>query len=411
MEEEDFHVIAPGEAVEEVSVSEPLSTIRTRRPFASLYLHGKYKLLASVYNLVHSHPTELPAFSESTVVLLGRHYVHSAEHNHVALFVKDFHSLLWFTYRKDFPPLETSQLTTDIGWGCMLRTAQMMLGALLLRHLLGPAWRVTQEEQLSPYSMYRKILRWFADLPSPKCPYSIHNFVACSKTMDSRLGETLDKVGEWFSPTRVSVILKQLVRDHSPEGLTMYVAKESVVYISQVVSLCTCSDLNTLPSPSSKEEPSSGEDESSWRPIFIMVPVRLGVEKLNRTYISSLKAMLQMPQSVGILGGRPRQSLYFVACQDDYAFFLDPHVVRPSAKVDENTYDSYHCNLPQKMPFENLDPSLAIGFYCANKKDFLCFCESIQKIAKSVEYPVFTVEEICPSYADSEGSEDDVVIL
>jgi cysteine protease ATG4 len=41
---------------------------------------------------------------------------------HIEQFLQNFKSLIWFCYRKDFPPLEPSQLTTDIGWGCMLRT-------------------------------------------------------------------------------------------------------------------------------------------------------------------------------------------------------------------------------------------------------------------------------------------------
>lgn len=113
-----------------------------------------------ILNFSFQVPTEYPLFSDSPIILLGQSFQYTPKKNYIQdqfsndkqfvsnessnnpLFsfpgmLEAFYSLIWFSYRKDYPPLEPSHFTTDIGWGCMLRTGQMLVAKALSVHLCG----------------------------------------------------------------------------------------------------------------------------------------------------------------------------------------------------------------------------------------------------------------------------------
>ena len=56
-------------------------------------------------------------------------------------FSLSFQSVTWFSYRDNLEqPLIDSKIKSDKGWGCMLRTGQMILMQAIKRHVLGESF-------------------------------------------------------------------------------------------------------------------------------------------------------------------------------------------------------------------------------------------------------------------------------
>ena len=62
---------------------------------------------------------------------------------HILAFMEHYHSIPWMTYRANFSQIRGTTLSTDCGWGCMVRSGQMILATALHRHLLNQEWRFT----------------------------------------------------------------------------------------------------------------------------------------------------------------------------------------------------------------------------------------------------------------------------
>ena len=135
---------------------------------ASVSATGRFKTKAlSIFNnlqnssLFQAKGTNLDL--EVPTWLLGRLYHAEPRQDpkkpeHVREFLSYFYSLFWITYRQGFPPM--GGRISDCGWGCMLRTGQMILAEALKRHILGRDWRCVANSTKN-LNEEREILRWF----------------------------------------------------------------------------------------------------------------------------------------------------------------------------------------------------------------------------------------------------------
>ncbi|KAE8300055.1 Cysteine protease ATG4D [Larimichthys crocea] len=317
----------------------------------------------------------------SPVTVLGHSYLLNSE-DEVERFRLAFVSRIWLTYRKDFPQLEGSTLTTDCGWGCMLRSGQMLLAQGLLVHLMPRDWAWPDAQQLTDVDF--EVFR-------PRSPARAGG-VPIPSFGSPRGSNTPEK-----SPHRASSApnaarkrdpsLKAVAKTSALHNLAVYVAQDCTVYKEDVVRLCDLSLSQNPPDPSSQ----------AWKSVIILVPVRLGGEALNPSYIECVKNILKLDCCTGIIGGKPKHSLYFIGFQDEQLLYLDPHYCQPVVDVSQVNFslESFHCSSPKKMPFNRMDPSCTIGFYAKNKKDFESLCSAVSEALSSSKekYPIFTFVE------------------
>lgn len=117
--------------------------------------------------------------------------------------------------------------------------------------------------------------------------------------------------------------------------------------------------------------------DGNFNPTLILVGIRLGIDRVTPAYWEALKATLQLPQSVGIAGGRPSSSHYFFGIQGDYLFYLDPHDTRPAlpfhkdpTNFTEKEIDSCHTRRLRRLPLKEMDPSMLIAFLIKDEDDW-----------------------------------------
>lgn len=146
-------------------------------------------------------------------------------------------------------------------------------------------------------------------------------------------------------------------------------------------------------------EPVYFNSARKWKPLLLVVPLRLGLSEINPVYLNGLKTCFTFRQSLGVIGGKPNHALYFIGCVGEHVIYLDPHTTQPVSIVDgkelsyEKTADlSYHCPRASRSRILDMDPSVAVCFFCSSEVEFDILCQQIQeKLIKSEKQPLFEI--------------------
>ncbi|VDL64725.1 unnamed protein product [Nippostrongylus brasiliensis] len=316
----------------------------------------------------------------------------------------------------------------------MLRCAQMLLGEVLLRRHIGRDY--VWSEGKPPSGDYEKILRMFLD--EKTALFSIHQI--------AQMGVSEGKsVGEWFGPNTAAQVIKKLAVFDSWSGIAVHVALDNILVSSDVHTIATLAppkDAIKLIMEDNRnvdesyltlvnESAAAAEEQTcEWRPLLLLVPLRLGLTSINRCYLPAIENFFKLDSCVGIIGGRPNHALYFIGIAGDRLIYLDPHYCRPSvlekygnsrfedgfsmvvekedvptsvtlrAFNDEGLDDtSFHCKMLLHMGYDQIDPSMALAFFCETADAFKKLSADLQqKIFPASQPPLFEQLETRPKY-------------
>ena len=178
----------------------------------------------------------------------------------------DIHSRFSFCYRYNFSKLPDSDITDDIGWGCLLRSAQSMLAEALARSLLGRGiannnnlgWNISQLTQKETSSIYNFIISLFLD--HFNSPFSIHSFCYFAQKNFSI------KIGEWFSPTVLAHVIKEASLNISYNlPFLIFVVKDCLISHFEIISLL------------------------EKQPVVVLIPTRLGISEIHPIYYNDIE--------------------------------------------------------------------------------------------------------------------------
>lgn len=284
------------------------------------------------------------------------------------------------------------------------------------------------------------VVRWFFDAPGEGYVYSIHNMVRCGTRYDMM-------PGEWYGPGVAAHVLRDLCEMHDHEGglgMAMTVTSpERPLCVDDVLDAMTTDSATVDVADDDTEETTTPEEGQNYDPLLcpppaarraaaraqkrlearerrlagewrrsllVVVPLRLGLHKLEDKYVTPLLQCLGLPQSVGFVGGRPRQALYFVGAHEKHFLGLDPHIVQPCGTLEDvlspTHLDSLVCVAPRKVPVDSIDPSLALGFYCRRRADFLDLTTRMkQTIAPLSSPPLFDILDKRPVTASNRSDD------
>jgi hypothetical protein len=326
-------------------------------------------------------------------------------------FYDELVNIIYISYRNEFPSIKSSKTnknyTSDCGWGCMIRSAQMILARGIQKLI----------SQKSIEGMRQTILL-FADNPlnyselkedelfinvidnviESLCEVDVSDeykseLIKATSSTDyvkfitapfsirniCQLGESYNKgPGEWFSDVNCIHIFQQINNQFNPlDNMKILYFPEGVIYNQDIVRDCFEETETKTDEENKLDDSVFNIGDKFYRfknPFLIFVSFRLGLDKITPEYYDAVKEIFNIPNNLGIIGGRGDSAHYFIGTADNCLLYLDPHLNQKafnSILELEQSFSTYLHKQVYQLQIKNMSPAFTVGFYARNLYEYI----------------------------------------
>ena len=320
--------------------------------------------------------------------------------------------IIYVSYRSKYKPQvnikNNKTYTSDCGWGCMIRSSQMILCRALYK-IFKYIYKLDENiiDQVVPFVMDKNLdiikykylgmdsyvdkLKEFGkqDIIEIDPPFSIHKIVI----LGEKYGRT---TGEWFSDFELPKIYDKI------NDAFNIIPDLSIIHFNSFIELNTiierCFKITDEKINDNNKNDIFVFEEKNYKLEkmgLIFISVRLGLDNISPEYHQSILKLFECKEFLGIIGGKKmtNSASYFFGYYENFLLYLDPHFNNKSIDhLDNSNINTYKNKIIYKLEVRTLKAAFTIGFLFRNMNEFnelLNFCRQHKK----EENPCFSFSE------------------
>ena len=356
-------------------------------------------------------------YPENTKVKIYNKEYDLRKDNEKKNFEIDFQNIIYCSYRKNYPNQKNYknniEYNTDCGWGCMIRSGQMIFAKAIYEILIYEK-NNNESSILNTISLFIEYPFNYNETPNIFSKYKLKIEEIFKKNNDNNnniitnnqlynninnnetnnkiiinneiiklyppfsikticsIGQILNKTcGEWFSDVNMPHIFKIINKNYNIINNLKIIPFLTNVVISKIIKKCfeEIKDDNLI------------EDDyllfNDKKYIFknyglIFISVRIGLNSIEKEYYNSIKYLFNCKECFGFTGGKNFSASYFIGYDDKNFLFLDPHFSKNSIipPLNNENIESYLNKTLFQLPLEKLQPAFTICFLFKNLNEF-----------------------------------------
>ena len=332
-------------------------------------------------------------------------------------FNKNLNKILLMTYRSKYRRQinikNKYEYNSDCGWGCMIRSSQMIFARMLYKIFKQIYKNQYDSKTLTisviPYFMddyiilddlkgsdylvlgldsYINKLKLFlkekieknqykkSEIQSIDPPFSIHKICI--------IGEIFGRTcGEWFSDFELPDIYEIINTTFNIIPNLSIMHFNTNIEINKILEKCfekENDDKNPNLFKNNYFIINQNEKYKLKKMGAIFVSVRLGISMISPEYFPSIKKLFECRQFLGFIGGKADSASYFFGYCDDSLLYLDPHLNQQSdSYLDDKTKDTYINKTVFELDFKSLQCAFTAGFLFRNLNEFSKLIDFLKK--------------------------------